>query len=64
MASYRVVAPDGPDEGIRIECEAHGKSETFEPGYRKVAFHCSACEREVGIQLEDTKEWRELTEMC
>lgn len=64
MTSYRVVPPDGPEDGIRVECEAHGESQTFQPGYRTVAFHCSECDIEVGIRIEDTEDWRELTEMC
>lgn len=64
MTSYRVVPPEGPEDGIRVECEVHGESETYEPGYRTVAFHCAECDVEVGIRIEDTEDWRELTEWC
>lgn len=62
--TYRVEAPEEPDAGIRVACEAHNGSETFEPGYRTVAFHCDGCGIEVEVHLEDTEEWRELTELC
>lgn len=64
MATYRVEAPDGLEEGIRITCEEHGHSERFQPGYRKVAFHCDGCGIEVGIDLQNTEDWRDLGEMC
>lgn len=64
MASYRVVDPEGLDEGIRVVCEDHGESETFQPGFRTVAFHCARCGIEVSITLENTAEWRDLGEMC
>lgn len=64
MTSYRVETPEEVGEGIRIVCEAHGESTAFEPGYRKVAFHCSECDLEVGITLEDLEDWRDLGEMC
>lgn len=64
MTSYRIEAPEGLDEGIRIVCVDHGESERFEPGYRKVALHCDNCGIEVGIELQDTEDWRDLGEMC
>lgn len=64
MVSYRVQAPEEPDEGIRIECEAHGEGKTFEIGYRKVAFHCDECGIEIEVKIGDTEDWRELTELC
>lgn len=64
MATYRVEHPEEFGQGVRVECEEHGESETFEPGRRKAAFHCDACGIEISVHLEDTEDWRELTEMC
>lgn len=64
MVSYRVHTPDGVDEGVTVECEAHGEEETFPPGHRKVAFQCPACETEVGIEIGGAGDWRALTERC
>lgn len=64
MSSYRVETPEATDDGIRVECETHGTSETFDHGHRKVSFYCADCGYEVGIDLQDAEDWRELTERC
>lgn len=64
MTSYRLETPDEPDEGIRIVCEEHDESETFQRGHRKVTFYCVGCDVELGITLENLEDWRDLQEMC
>jgi len=64
MSNYTVEVPDGEERGIRIECDDHGESAEFQPGYRKVAFHCEGCGLEIEVDLHDLSEWRDLGEMC
>lgn len=64
MPSYRVVAPEEPDKGIRAECETHGVAEEYRPADQKVDFFCADCGIEVAIRLHNTEDWRELTELC
>lgn len=64
MATYRVLTPESVDDGITVECDAHGESETFAPGHRTVAFRCSGCGTELGIEIGTAGEWRALTERC
>lgn len=64
MSQYTVEVPHGPERGIRVTCEDHGEQEEFQPGYRKVAFYCEGCGYEVGIDLQDAHDWRDMGEMC
>lgn len=64
MPSYRVETAAATGEGVTVSCETHGTTETFDPGYRRVTFYCGKCGYEVGIDLRDTDDWRELTERC
>lgn len=64
MTDYTVEVPDGTERGIRIECDEHGESEEFQPGYRTVAFHCDGCGLEIQIDVRDLYDWRDLGEMC
>lgn len=64
MPSYTVEVPDGQERGVRVACEQHGESEEFQPGYRTVVFHCSACGYEIEVGVHDLHEWRDLGEMC
>lgn len=64
MTGYTVTVPEGDERGVRVECEAHGESEEFQPGYRRVAFYCEQCGRELELALHDADDWRDLGEMC
>ncbi|TYL38013.1 hypothetical protein CV102_14010 [Natronococcus pandeyae] len=64
MSVYTVELPDERERGIRVECDEHGESEEFEPGYRTVAFYCELCGYEVEINVHDTHEWRDFGERC
>ncbi|MFB6361337.1 MAG: hypothetical protein ABEH59_08455 [Halobacteriales archaeon] len=64
MAAYRVHTPESVDEGITVECQSHGDTETFPPDHRKVAFQCSGCETEIEIVIRTAGDWRALTERC
>lgn len=64
MPTYDVEIPEGPERGIRVTCEEHGESEEFQPGRRKVAFHCEQCGYELELSLHDLLDWRDLQEMC
>ena len=62
--NYTVETPDGPERGLRVTCESHGRSEEFDPGYRSGAFYCPDCGYEIEVTLRDTHEWRDLGESC
>lgn len=64
MTTYTIATPDEEERGIRVECDEHGESKEFQPGYRKVAFYCEGCQYELEINLHDVLEWRDLQEMC
>lgn len=64
MSVYRVERREALDEGVKVECETHGTAETFKPGYRQVTFFCADCGYEIGVDLRDAEDWRELTERC
>jgi uncharacterized protein (DUF983 family) len=64
MSTYTVDVPNGTERGIRIECDDHGEYEEFQPGYRRVTFHCEGCGREIELELTDLSEWRDLGELC
>lgn len=64
MHRYSVTFSEGQERGIRVECTEHGESEEFQPGFRRVTFHCEACGYEVEVGLHVTHEWRALAEMC
>lgn len=68
MLEYTVEVPEGTAEGeeygVRVRCEEHGASETFQPGFRRVAFHCEDCGYEVEVAVHDLLEWRDMGEMC
>lgn len=64
MATDTVEVPDGQERGIYVGCDEHGESEAFQPGYRKVTFHCEGCGYEVEIGLRDVHDWRDMGEMC
>lgn len=64
MTDYIVTVPEGEERGIQVRCADHGEAEEFQPGYRRVTFHCSACGREVELTLHDLHDWRDLGEMC
>lgn len=63
-STYTVEVPSGSERGIRVTCDEHGESDEFQPGYRKVAFHCEACGYEIEIGLSDLHDWRDMREMC
>lgn len=62
--TYTVTVPDGEERGLRVQCDEHGESEAFQPGYRRVAFHCSGCGYELELTLHDCHDWRDLGERC
>ena len=62
--NYTVETPDGPERGLRVTCESHGRSEEFDPGYRSGVFYCPDCGYEIEVTLRDTHEWRDLGESC
>lgn len=64
MATFTVEMPDDRERGIRVRCEDHDECQEFQPGFRKVAFHCPGCGYEVEINVSDTLEWRDMQEMC
>lgn len=64
MSQYTVEVPERRERGIRIECDEHGESKEFQPGYRTVAFHCDHCGYELELTLHDLHEWRDRGEMC
>lgn len=64
MPSYSVTVHDGRERGIEVTCDDHGESEAFAPGYRKVTFHCEQSGYELGVELHDLHEWRDLAELC
>lgn len=64
VTGYTVTVPEGEERGLRVECEAHGESEEFQPGYRRVTFYCERCGRELALALHDADDWRDLGEMC
>lgn len=64
MTEYTVEIPEGPERGIRVACTEHGETAEFQPGYTTVDFCCEACGNEVGIELRDLLEWRDLRELC
>jgi len=64
MPEYTVTVPDGQERGVVVECETHGDSEEFQPGYRTVAFHCNGCGYELELTLHDVHDWRDFGEMC
>jgi uncharacterized protein (DUF983 family) len=61
--SYTVAVPDGEEHGIRVTCDRHGESETFQSGYRTVVFYCEECDREIEITVHDG-DWRDMQELC
>lgn len=64
MTAYTITVPEGEERGIRVRCDEHGEAEEFQPGYRKVAFHCGECGYELELALHDLLEWRDMGEMC
>lgn len=64
MPGYTVETPEREERGIRVTCEAHGDSEEFPPGRRRVAFYCEGCGYELEVTVHDTHEWRDMGEMC
>ncbi|MFB6152372.1 MAG: hypothetical protein ABEJ40_11265 [Haloarculaceae archaeon] len=63
MATYTVEVPEGEERGVRVECDEHGESEEFQPGYRTVTFYCEDCGRDLEVTVHD-EDWRDLGEMC
>jgi uncharacterized protein (DUF983 family) len=64
MPEYSITVPEGGERGIRVTCDVHGESTEFQPGYRRVAFHCEQCGHELEVALHDLLEWRDMGEMC
>lgn len=64
LASFTVEVPDEPERGLRVGCENHDEWQEFQPGFRKVAFHCPGCSYEIEISVTDMLEWRDMQEMC
>jgi uncharacterized protein (DUF983 family) len=64
MTDYTVTVPEGEELGIRVRCEDHGEVAEFQPGYRTVTFHCEGCGYEIELTLHDTRDWRDLGELC
>lgn len=64
MTTYTIDVPEGPERGIRVTCAEHDEAEEFHAGYTTVTFCCEQCGYEVGIDLHDLLEWRDLGEMC
>jgi len=63
MPSYSVELQEGPERGIRVECDEHGESTEFSPDSRQGSFYCEGCGRELEVGVF-TEEWRDLGEMC
>jgi uncharacterized protein (DUF983 family) len=62
--TYEVTVHGGEERGIEVRCPVHDERETFQPGYRRVAFACEGCGRELELTLHDLAEWRDLGERC
>ncbi|MDG5778383.1 hypothetical protein VB773_04015 [Haloarculaceae archaeon H-GB2-1] len=64
MSNYEVSVPTGDERGITVQCVEHGESTEFQPGYRRVRFHCDGCGVEVELDVRAADDWRDLGEMC
>lgn len=64
MTTLTVELPDEAERGIRVTCATHDSTEEFQPGFRRVAFHCEQCGHELELTLHDLLEWRDLGERC